>query len=288
MLAFNHLGRLGYLANQMFQYAAIKGIAAYNNVDYMIPENNEMQLFEGFEMTHSTNIRGFLGPTDLRDGRGTPISCDIVSEKGFEFDERLFNNPPQEASLYGFFQTEKYFLNVWDELQEDFTFKDEILTPCKEFISNIKGKIVSVHIRRGDYLQNSANHFNLSNEWFEGAISKFPNHTVLVFSDDIAWCKKQSIFSNDRFMFSETEDGKIVRSDGRWDSVNMDHWYDLCLQSLCDDNIISNSTFSWWGAYLNKNLNKVVVAPDPKTKWFGPANSHLNTKDIIPEDWKVI
>jgi hypothetical protein len=288
MLAFNHLGRLGFLANQMFQYAAIKGISAYNKIEYMIPENNEMQLFDGFKMTNATDVRGFLGQTHIRDGRGAPVACNIVSEKGFEFDEELFNNPPKDSSLYGFFQSEKYFLNVLDELQEDFTFVDEILEPCKEFISGISGKIVSIHLRRGDYLQNSANHFNLSNEWFEEALVKFPNHTVLVFSDDIKWCKEQKMFSDDRFMFSETEDGKVVTSDGRWNSSNMDHWYDLCLQTLCDDNIISNSTFSWWGAYLNKNTNKVVVAPDPKTKWFGTANAHLNTKDIIPKEWLII
>lgn len=288
MLAFNHLGRLGYLANQMFQYAAIKGIAANNKTEYIIPENNEMQLFDGFKMTNVTDIRGFLTTSNKHDGRGVPIDCNIVSEKGFEFDESLFNNSPQNSSLYGFFQTEKYFLNVWDELDEDFTFIDEILDPCKEFISGIEGKVVSVHIRRGDYLQNSANHFNLTNEWFEESVSKFPNHNVLVFSDDIEWCKNQSIFSDDRFMFSETSDGKIVRPDGRWDSLNMDHWYDLCLQSLCDDNIISNSTFSWWAAYLNRNPNKVIISPDPKTKWFGPNNAHLNTKDVIPESWVLI
>jgi hypothetical protein len=288
MIAFNHLGRLGYLANQMFQYAAIKGIAENNKTEYMIPENNEMQLFDGFKMTNVTDIRGFLGTSDIHDGRGAPVNCNIVSEKGFEFDESLFNNAPQNSSLYGFFQTEKYFLNVWDELNEDFTFIDEILDPCKEFISGIEGKVVSIHIRRGDYLQNSANHFNLTNEWFEESVSKFPNHNVLVFSDDIEWCKNQSMFSDDRFMFSETSDGKIVRPDGRWDSLNMDHWYDLCLQSLCDDNIISNSTFSWWAAYLNRNPNNVIISPEPITKWFGPNNAHLNTKDVIPESWILI
>mgnify|MGYP001185202468 CR=1 FL=1 len=288
MLAFNHLGRLGYLANQMFQYAAIKGIAAHNNVDYMIPEKEEMQLFQGFKMTTATENFGFLGDTNVRDGRGAPVACPIVMEKGFEFDEELFNNPPENASLYGFFQTDKYFLNVWDELQKDFVFDDEILEPCQEFISDIEGKTASVHLRRGDYLQNSANHYNLSDQWFEEAVSKFPDHTILVFSDDISWCKEQEMFSDERFRFSETKDGKVVTRDGRWESNNMDHWYDLCLQSLCDDNIISNSTFSWWGAYLNNNPDKTVIAPDPKTKWFGPANAHLNTKDVIPESWVLL
>jgi len=288
MLAFNHLGRLGYLANQMFQYAAIKGIAAFNEIEYMIPEDNEMQLFQGFKMTTVTKNRGFLGDTNRRDGRGAPVACPMVAEKGFEFDVDLFNNPPKDASLYGFFQSEKYFLNVLDEIEEDFTFDEEILEPCQEFISDIGGKVASVHLRRGDYIQNSANHFNLPDEWFEEAVSKFPDHTILVFSDDIAWCKEQKMFSDERFKFSETEDGKVVTRDGRWESKNMDHWYDLCLQTLCDDNIISNSTFSWWGAYLNKNPNKTVIAPDPKTKWFGPANAHLDTKDVIPESWVLL
>ena len=97
-ISFNHLGRLGYLANQMFQYAAIKGIAANNNIDYMIPEDNEMQLFDGFYMSTVTDLRGFLGDINRRDGRGAPIGCNIVMEKGFEFDEELFTNPPKNTS----------------------------------------------------------------------------------------------------------------------------------------------------------------------------------------------
>jgi hypothetical protein len=291
MLAFNHLGRLGYLANQMFQYAAIKGIAENNNIEYMIPENSQMQLFDGFKMETATKIRGFLGDVSVLDGRGAPVGCTIRSESGFHFDEELFNNPPSETSLYGFFQSEKYFKNIKEDIVKDFTFKNEILEPCLEFISQITsfyGKTVSLHIRRGDYLTNSANHYNLTLDWYQKAIEKFPNHIVLIFSDDIEWCKNQSIFEPDRFMFSETKDGKIVRSDGRWDSSNMDHWYDLCLQSLCDDNIISNSTFSWWAAYLNKNSDKTVVSPDPSKMWFGPNNAHLNIKDLIPDSWVIL
>jgi hypothetical protein len=291
MLAFNHLGRLGYLANQMFQYAAIKGIAAYNGIEYMIPENSQMQLFEGFKMENATKHRGFLGDVSVRDGRGAPVGCNIRAESGFHFDEELFKNPPSDTSLYGFFQSEKYFSNISNEIVKDFTFKNEILEPCIEFISKVTsfyGKTVSLHIRRGDYLTNSANHYNLSLDWYQKALEKFPEHTVLIFSDDIEWCKNQSIFDADRFMFSETKDGKVVRLDGRWDSTNMDHWYDLCLQSLCDDNIISNSTFSWWAAYLNQNKEKVVVSPDPSKMWFGPNNAHLDTKDLIPSDWILV
>ena len=286
MLAFNHLGRLGFLANQMFQYAAIKGIASHNKMEYMIPEDHEMQLASGFEMKNATEIRGFLGDPRVRDGRGAPVSCQFRMEEGFHFDEELFNNPPSgDVSLYGFFQTDKYYKHIWDEVLEDFTFKPDILGPCKEFRDTVEGRVVSVHVRRGDYLQNAANHHNLSNEWFKEAMDEFDDVTYLVFSDDIEWCKTQDMFSGDNVMFSETEDGKVITRDGRWESKNMDHWYDLCIQSLCDDHIISNSTFSWWGAYLNNSKDKKVVAP---SKWFGPNNAHLKTKDLYPEGWKVI
>jgi len=285
MLGFNHLGRTGHLANQMFQYAAIKGIAAHNCVPYMIPENDQIQLFNGFNMTTATTHRGFIGDTSVRDKDGAPVNCKIVEENSFAFDADLFNRSPENASLYGSFQSEKYFLNVWEDLQIDFVFKDKISDMCNELISQIRSPIVSVHVRRQDYLRLSEKHYNLPPEWFKAACDLFPSHMVLVLSDDIEWCREQSIFQGSRFLFSGSVDGKIKRRDGRLDSINMNHWYDLCLQTLCDDNIISNSSFSWWGAYLNSNSNKTVVSPNPKTKWFGPKNAHLNTSDLIPEHW---
>ena len=82
----------------------IKGIAAHNNVDYMILEKEEMQLFQGFKMTTATENFGFLGDTNVRDGQGAPVACPIAMEKGFEFDEELFNNPPENASLWILFK----------------------------------------------------------------------------------------------------------------------------------------------------------------------------------------
>jgi hypothetical protein len=84
----------------------------------------------------------------------------------------------------------------------------------------------------------------------------------LVFSDDMEWCK--SFFK------------------GKFDFINDEDYNELYLMSLCRDNIIGNSTFSWWGAYLNENLFKTVIAP--KT-WFGPGYSHWDTSDLIPENW---
>jgi len=291
MIYFNHLGRLGYLANQMFQYAAIRGIAKNRQMKYTIPDSSEMQLFDGFEMKNCGENFGFLGDLSIRDGRGAPVGCKIIQESGFAFDEKLFKNCPSNVSLYGFFQTEKYFLNIKDEILEDFEFKKDILEPCKEFISSIKenDELVSIHIRRGDY--GCENHPLLGLDYFEEAIKLFPSSKFLLFSDSIDWVKEQKLFSDDdRFMISETKDGKYVDSNGRWLSSNMQHWNDLCLQSLCDHNIISNSTFGWWSAYLNKNKNKKVVSPNPQKglgKWFGKNGytKDLDTSDLLPNNW---
>ena len=247
MLAFNHLGVLGRLGNQMFQYASLRGIAAARGYDFGIPPSDfsdewmNHQLFEVFDLPHlpQSNIR-FL------DSGCAPV----VQEKQFLFDVSLLQQCPNEVSLWGFFQTEKYFKHIEASIKEDFTFRDEILNPCKEMIGD--NRFLSLHIRRTDYLTNSEN---------------LHNWDVVIFSDDPEWCKKQKLFQGDRFLISESGDNKV----------------DMCLQTLCKAHIIANSSFSWWGAWLAGSDN--VIAP---SKWFGPLNEHKDTSDLIPERWHRI
>jgi len=190
-----------------------------------------------------------------------------VQEQGFQFNEDLFNECPDWVSLYGFFQTEKYFKHIEDEIREDFSFKDEIEGPCKEMIEAVEEPI-GLHIRRGDFLTNNANHNNLTLEYYAEALDKFKSdRNVIIFSGDTEWCKQQELFSGDRFLVSESGNPYV----------------DLCLMSMCSDFIIANSTFSWWGAWLANR--GTVIAPK---KWFGPNNAHLDTSDLYPESWTVI
>jgi hypothetical protein len=262
MLAFNHLGQLGRLGNQMFQYASLRGISAVRGYDFGIPPSNfedewrNHQLFEVFDLPHlpKQNII-FL------DGGCAPV----VQEKDFTFDPVLLQQCPNEVSLFGFFQSEKWFKHIEESIKEDFTFKDHILNPCKEMIGD--NKFLSVHIRRTDYLTNNANHHNLTLDYYEKALSHFDDWDVVIFSDDPDWCKEQKLFSNDRFLISESGDNKV----------------DMCLMTLCKAHIIANSSFSWWGAWLANSEH--VIAP---SKWFGPNNIHKDTSDLIPEKWQII
>jgi len=268
MLAFNHLGQLGRLGNQMFQYASLRGIARNRGYDFCIPNHNQIikdpygfdmriELFYPFKMVHvlPKNIK-------LLDRGYAPVA----QEKHFHFDEILFNMCPDEITLAGFFQSEKYFKNIEEEIRCDFTFKDEILEPCKEMIGSV-GEVISLHVRRTDYLTNS-NHTTLDLDYYAKALEDFnSNLPVIIFSDDPNWCKDQKLFSGDRFMISESGDQYI----------------DLCLMSLCKYHIIANSSFSWWGAWLSGSDN--VVAP---IKWFGDKNSDKDTRDLIPDRWERI
>ena len=268
MLAFNYLGKLGRLGNQMFQYASLRGIARNRGYDFCIPNHQEVlkdpygfdlkiELFYPFKMTHIRphNIK-------LLDRGYAPVA----EEKHFHFDEILFNMCPDEISIAGFFQSEKYFKHIEDEIREDFSFKDEILDPCKEMIESV-GESISLHVRRTDYLQNP-NHTTLDLDYYENALSKMDSSLpVIVFSDDPKWCNSQLLFSGDRFMISESQDQYI----------------DLCLMTLCSHHIIANSSFSWWGAWLSNSQN--VIAP---SKWFGDGNRDKKTDDLYLKHWMVI
>ena len=268
MIGFNNLGRLGQLGNQMFQYAVTLGVARYLGIAFTIPNHNEVlvdalgnnlriELFDCFD----------IKPVN----KGLLETDNIFVERGFEFDKNIFNIDKREDwILNGFFQSEKYFKDIEDEIRNDFTFKDDILKPCKEMMNQIGDYSIALHIRRGDFLINSGNHHNLSLDYYEKALKHFDKRRqVIIFSDDPVWCKEQKLFENDRFLVSEGNDS----------------YTDLCLMSLCSDFIIANSTFSWWGAWLSENKNKDVVAPKI---WFGSNNSHLSTKDLYPKGWVIV
>ena len=284
MIGFDHIGTMGRLGNQMFQYAALKGIAAHRGYEYTIPpENPRIQidnygLIEAFELSDNKKI-GWLN-----------TQYDIIAEKHFHFDEDLFNTFPDGSGLYGFFQSEKYFKHIEDEIREDFTFKKEWLEPCEGFRKDLGDEVIFLHVRRGDpnladkrgfkwaYVNLQDQHPTQPIEYYEKALTYFPDDMpVLVFSDSIDWCKEQDIFQPDRFMISEQTD---KFSDGA-----LVPYIDLCLMTLCDHAIIANSSMSWWGAWLIQNEYKKVVAPK---MWFGPAYADKDTKDLYPKGCIVI
>lgn len=126
-----------------------------------------------------------------------------------------------------------------------------------------------MHIRRGDYVSNSAvlaHHGLLTPAYYDEAVnvmsSKLETPTLFIFSDDIGWVK-ENLFDDLDVVFVDSGSAEL----------------DLHLMSLCKHNIIANSTFSWWGAYLNTNMNKIVVAPK---NWF---SANINTDDLIPAEW---
>ena len=261
MIGFNHLGRLGRLGNQMFQFAALKGIARNRQFEFCIPYYSD-EVDDGIGNMLKTEL---FNAFDLKVDKLSQINAPIEKEPHFHFSEEHFNNCPDNVSLFGFYQTEKYFKHIEDEIRSDFVFKDEIKKSCEETFSSLELKNpISLHIRRGDYTINYDRHPLMSMDYYKKCLSNFDsNRDVIIFSDDPKWCKEQEVFSGDRFLVSE----------------GTDTFHDLCLMSMCSDFIIANSSFSWWGAWLaNKGT---VLYP---SVWFGPAINN-NTTDMIPEQW---
>ena len=281
MIGYNRLGSNGRLGNQMFQYAALRGIAANRGYNWCIPpeeydHRDNYGLFETFQMTNvkESNI-GF-------------VEGQVVQENQFSFTQDFFDACPDDVSLDGYFQTEKYFAHIKDEILEDFTFREDYLTPCMEYIDSLDDAPIFLHIRQSDNIGREEYHPILPITYFEDALKEFPEDTpCFVFTDDLNWCKSQEYFKQDRFLFNENNERysyKTVDGTGQMQNTLLPQT-DLCLMSLCTGGIVANSSFSWWGAWLQNNRGK-IVAPNPK-KWFGTAQSHLDTSDIVPDGWVI-
>jgi len=278
-IGYNYLGSNGRLGNQMFQYAGLRGIAAHKKYDWVIPApesygSSNYGLFDCFEM-------GSVSESNFRQLNAKTFSTGL-----FEFDPEFFENCPDNINLHDYFQTQKYFLHIEDVIRSDFTFKEEILEPCKEIVNELVNPIF-IHVRRGDYINHQYAHPVCSIDYYEEALKHFDESSpVLVFSDDIKWCKEQSFFSVDRFMISEYKETYSQTSetkDGRIKSLIP--YFDLCMMTLCSGGIIANSSMSWWGAWLIKNKTQPIIAP--KT-WFNSdyiKSNNYNMKDLLPKSW---
>jgi hypothetical protein len=262
MISFNSLGNLGRLGNQMFQFAALKGIARHRGFEFCIPAPNMAGQVDKNVRFSDANIYDVFQLINVK-YKVTDYSTRL--ESTFNFDRDLFNNCQDNVDLLGYFQNENYFKNIEEEIRRDFTFRPEILKTCMEFLNN--QEFISLHIRRGDYIQNS-NHPLQPLDYYEEALTFLDKSLpVMIFSDDYQWCQNQDLFSSDRFFISENNTTEI----------------DLCLQSLCTQHIICNSSFSWWGSYLANS--KKTVAPK---LWFSGENSDKDTSGIHRENWIVI
>jgi glycosyltransferase involved in cell wall biosynthesis len=193
------------------------------------------------------------------------VSHSIYAEKNFHYD--AIPEGQNNLKMHGYFQSEKYFNNNREKiisLLNAPALKEQATQKYGDYSNHI-----SIHVRRGDYLELSDFHHNLSIDYYKNAIDKFDkNSKYLVFSNDIEWCK-------DNFDFIENVEFSTCEED----------WEDIVLMSNCQHNIIANSSFSWWGAWLNENPNKKVICP---SKWFGPKFSNKDTKDLLSPSWTII
>jgi hypothetical protein len=274
MITYKNIGHFGRLANQMFQFASTVGVARKLGLDPIFPKDNiKIPSVEHFKDGVTREVyfdlpKVFeLDDNMLRSSRELSIDYE-VQEPHFHFTDLLFKIP-DNTNLNGYYQSEKYFEHCKDEIKKLFTFKPEIKVEALTKIPKVVNDIVSIHVRVGDYANLQQFHPVCSSEYYESAMNYFMdnNYYFLVFSDDIDHCKR---------MFGESEN--LIYSEGN------DPYVDMCMMSMCEHNVIANSSFSWWAAWLNSNPNKRVIAPK---KWFGPAYNH-STSDLYCKNWITV
>lgn len=300
---------LGGLGNQMFQYAAAKALASQNGVDLLL----DISSFRSYPLRTFMLDRlqvPEIDTTSSRQSLDVPIRAKnfaivqwrnradrflnrtrlgarlqpsgIYSEPHFHFDSAFFGLK-SPVSLYGYFQSARYFNNIADDLRKYFQPRESLGTQAWAVAKAIAGADmpVSVHIRRGDYVKSAETarvHGTLGVEYYAKALRFLQGMieakiTVFVFSDDAA--DAAAVLD-----FLPAESLVHVRGDPARP------WEDMALMSLCRHHVIANSSFSWWGAWLNSSSEKTVIAP---RAWFTPEElRQRNTCDLYPPSWILL
>ena len=259
----------GGLGNIIFQIVATKSFAYDKRVECSFPNLHSYLSFLNQEMTHNPKLNHsfeYLENLDFFKNLNTSSPETDIPTYYFDFCYHDIQLPNDDFYIDGFFQSEKFFGHNRKNILEWL----KIPNPIKEIIDTKYGhylnkKTTSIHVRRGDYVKLSHIHYVQPVEYFLNSIDILKDKTelFLIFSDDIEWCKENIKLSNCVYIEDEKD------------------YIELYLMSLCENNIISNSSFSWWGAWLNENENKTVIGP---TNWFNPSCG-ISSRDVIPGSW---
>jgi hypothetical protein len=256
MITMSDLGNNGRLGNQLFQYASLIGLAHKHNTELKLPEWSYAKHFD------------FDFPEGEIDGR-------YVKEAVFNYiPEWPYIKENENVDIHGYLQSEKYWIDCKDEVLKAITFKPEFLDQVRKQFEDkniFKKETIAISIRRGDYVNNPCYELLPITYYILALFDHFPDWrdcNIVVFSDDIPYCKVHFDCIPNVF-FSE----------------NNSDIEDICLMSQCDNFIISNSTFSWWGAYLGESKGGKVIRPN--YLFAGKLLQRNNWVDFYPERWTV-
>ena len=287
----------GGLGNQMFQYACAKAVSLkYNQQLKLLYSHSSGQSFHnGFELKRVFNISSEMAnKNDLIEVVGRfyvyknfrkiikkfklPFfqKNEYLFEKKFKYDSEIFSSVYGNLLIEGYWQSEKYFNDFREAVLNDFKFDENKLSNKNvDLVKKInKVESVSIHVRRGDYLTNTkakATHGVCSEKYYFDAIDKvlekIPNAVFFAFSDEPKWVEQ----------ILKKKYKNIIVVDNNF--AENSH-YDMYLMTKCKHNIIANSSFSWWGAWLNLNSNKIIICPK---KWF--VDDYIDVNDLLPDNW---
>ena len=272
----------GGLGNQLFQYAFGRFLAVKNNAEvkfqFLLIDKGDTQREYKLDKYNTVAKIATKDEVEKMNGMITKI-VKLINTKIFKRYNTGYEPSVLKATngyMEGFWQSYKYLEPIRDTLLNEITLREPIEKKYQELLNKIENNdSVSLHGRRGDYVNDPKTkkmHNTFGLEYYENAIriigEKIPEPIFFVFSDDIEWVKE-----NIKINFTTT-----FVSD-----PNMKDHEELMIMSKCKHNIIANSSFSWWGAWLNKNPNKIVIAPQ---KWFN--NLSMSTDNLIPESWLKI
>ena len=283
----------GGLGNQMFQYAMYKSLEKKGKLVKLDSKSfyETKKEHNGYELERIFNIKPNK-PTkeDLEKFDENNISTlfkikrKLFGDKKFVYDtkEYVFNKDVyklKNSYLNGYWQSIKYFEGIENDIKKDFRFKNQLDNKNLEILNEIENSnSISIHIRRGDYM--SPENYNMygciaTPTYYKKAIKvieeKVENPTFFVFSNDMDWVKK-NIQINSRVFYIDINSGN-------------GSYKDMQLMSNCKHNIIANSSFSWWGAWLNENKNKIVIAPK---KWINREDVDSDKIELFCEGWTLL